>query len=171
MLLLAESYGGQHGGEQQSMDRNKLSAGPFTLLSLLLLPLTITVYTSFHRWVCLVRRRSSAPRLHSGLSRGRMVRRRKAASQRSYVVTDAYTVTTATHAERLVMSGHTNRWWSLVNNSVDSPVSGWKYTCFFTTHSRRQAAALWTEFLTYLPMYYACYWRIPLEGTPDKSDM
>ena len=33
--------------------------------------------------------------------------------QRSYVVTDAYVVTTATHPDRLVMSGHKNPIWSL----------------------------------------------------------
>ncbi len=38
----------------------------------------------------------------------------------AYVVTNAYIVTTVTHAGRLVMSGYTNPIRSLANNSADS---------------------------------------------------
>ncbi len=47
---------------------------------------------------------------------------------------------------------------------------GQRHTCFLTTRSCRKASVSWTESFTYLPMYFAYYWRIPLEGTPQNSD-
>ncbi len=49
-------------------------------------------------------------------------------------------------------------------------VLGWRYTCFLTTRWCRKPAVLWTQLFTYLSMYFVCYQRIPLKGTPESSD-
>ncbi len=49
---------------------------------------------------------------------------------------------------------------------VEVEILGWRAICILTMHSHRKQAALFT----YLPIYLYCYWRIPLEGTPENVD-